>query len=43
MKKKPYQYLSADSTTTVLSEVARRASRYLDGVAEANGPAIAEN
>ena len=44
--KKPHQYFSVESTTTVLSGSARRASWaswYLDGVAEANEPAIAEN
>jgi hypothetical protein len=43
MKEIPYQYFSADSTTTVLSGAERRASWYLDGVTEANEPAIAEN
>jgi hypothetical protein len=43
MKNKHYQYLSEDSTTTVLSGDARRASLYLDGVAKAYDPAIAEN
>lgn len=40
MKTRYYQNFSAESTTTVLSGLERR---YLDGVAEANEPAIAEN
>lgn len=46
MRLKPYQYLSAESTKTVFWGSERRASWarwYLDGVAEANEPAIAEN
>ena len=40
---KPYQYFSADSTTTVLpGDAERRVRWYLDGVTYANDPAIAE-